>query len=255
MKSPTKTLTGKSISLEGRQVKYNLVQSNGAQKLRLRIGPRGVDVLRPRNRSTRQVRDFLLANQKWIVSQLSRIENLKVVRRPSRARLEEFIFRGLPTRVEVVKSSRGGANAVVLDNDHVEILRGKTSQTQPSKSLEYWLRRQARKEITQELDLITRRLNVVVGKVFIMEQKTKWGNCSAKGNLSFNWRLILAPPFVLHYIVVHEATHLRVPDHSQRFWLTVQSLCPQAELAKQWLKSNIELLQCDLKQVCRKSVS
>jgi len=55
------------------------------------------------------------------------------------------------------------------------------------------------------------------------------------GNLSFNWRLVLAPDFVLRYLVTHEAVHLAIPDHSQKFWLTVQSLCPETERARQWL--------------------
>ncbi len=83
-----------------------------------------------------------------------------------------------------------------------------------------------------------------------MDQRTKWGNCSAMQNLSFNWRLILAPDFVLRYLVTHEAVHLAVPDHSRRFWLTVQSMCPETERAKQWLSSNGQKLLLDLNEVC-----
>jgi predicted metal-dependent hydrolase len=76
-----------------------------------------------------------------------------------------------------------------------------------------------------------------------MDQRTKWGNCSAQGNLSFNWRLVMAPEFVLRYIVTHEMVHLAVPDHSRKFWLTVQSLCPETERARQWLVANGQLIQ------------
>jgi predicted metal-dependent hydrolase len=79
-----------------------------------------------------------------------------------------------------------------------------------------------------------------------MGQRTKWGNCSGLGNLSFNWRLILAPEFVLRYLVTHEVVHLAVPDHSQRFWLTVQSLCPSSEMARRWLSANGERLMVEL---------
>ncbi len=79
-----------------------------------------------------------------------------------------------------------------------------------------------------------------------MGQRTKWGNCSARRNLSFNWRLILAPDFVLRYLVTHEAVHLAVPDHSAKFWLTVQSLCRETEKAKQWLCAHQAQLQVDL---------
>lgn len=79
-----------------------------------------------------------------------------------------------------------------------------------------------------------------------MGQRTKWGNCSALRNLSFNWRLILAPDYVLRYLVTHEAVHLAVPDHSAKFWLTVQGLCSDTEKAKQWLCRHQAHLQVEL---------
>jgi predicted metal-dependent hydrolase len=82
-----------------------------------------------------------------------------------------------------------------------------------------------------------------------MDQRTKWGNCSRLRNLSFNWRLIMAPEHVLRYLVTHETVHLAIPDHSQKFWLTVQSICPESERARQWLVANGDRLLVDLAQV------
>ena len=67
--------------------------------------------------------------------------------------------------------------------------------------------------------------------------------------MSFNWRLILAPDFVLRYIVTHEVAHLAIPDHSAKFWLTVQSLCREAETAKQWLGAHHAQLTVDLGKI------
>ena len=78
----------------------------------------------------------------------------------------------------------------------------------------------------------------------------KWGNCSPLKNLSFTWRLIMTPDFVLRYLVTHEAVHLAIPDHSQKFWLTVGSLCPESERARQWLCANGHSLPVDLTEVC-----
>ena len=69
-------------------------------------------------------------------------------------------------------------------------------------------------------------------------------------NLSCNWRLILAPDFVLRYLVTHETVHLAVPDHSAKFWLTLQSLCPGTERAKQWLSTNGLRLAVKLDSIC-----
>jgi predicted metal-dependent hydrolase len=82
-----------------------------------------------------------------------------------------------------------------------------------------------------------------------MGQRTKWGNCSARRNLSFNWRLILAPDFVLRYLVTHETVHLAIPNHSAKFWLAVQSLCRETERAKQWLSGSGHELTADLASI------
>ena len=79
-----------------------------------------------------------------------------------------------------------------------------------------------------------------------MGRRTKWGNCSRLHNLSFNWRLIMAPDFVFRYLITHEVVHLEIPDHSKRFWLTVQSLRPDMEKALQWLVVNSERLMVDM---------
>ena len=115
-----------------------------------------------------------------------------------------------------------------------------------ARSRAYWLRKQARTSIEQHLADIGKRVKRTPNRIYVMGQRTKWGNCSALGNLSFNWRLVMAPDYVLRYIVTHEMVHLAIPDHSQRFWLTVQSLCPNADRARQWLVANGHRLTVDL---------
>jgi predicted metal-dependent hydrolase len=109
--------------------------------------------------------------------------------------------------------------------------------------MENWLRKQARERIEAHIAELGKRLKRAPNRVYVMGQRTKWGNCSALGNLSFNWRLVMAPDFVLRYIVTHEIVHLAVPDHSRKFWLTVQSLCPETERARQWLVANGQRIQ------------
>ena len=75
-------------------------------------------------------------------------------------------------------------------------------------------------------------------RISIRSQKTRWGSCSAKGTLSFNWRLMLAPPAVLDYVVVHELCHLSHMDHSDSFWKKVESVYPDYRTARKWLKDH-----------------
>ena len=83
-----------------------------------------------------------------------------------------------------------------------------------------------------------KRMGVDYGRITIREQKTRWGSCSSKGNLNFNWKLILAPPEVLDYVVVHELCHLKEMNHSKAFWDEVGKVMPEYETYKLWLKEN-----------------
>lgn len=75
-------------------------------------------------------------------------------------------------------------------------------------------------------------------RITIRDQKTRWGSCSAKGTLSFNWRLMLAPPTVLDYVIVHELCHLTYMNHSAAFWRKVEAVYPDYRTARKWLKDH-----------------
>jgi predicted metal-dependent hydrolase len=94
----------------------------------------------------------------------------------------------------------------------------------------------ARERISELTAHEAERIGVAYRRIRIGGQRTLWGSCSARGTLSFNWRLILAPPEVLEYVVVHELCHLRVPDHSRRFWALVESHRPQWRHQRAWLR-------------------
>jgi len=79
------------------------------------------------------------------------------------------------------------------------------------------------------------RLGVTVTRIAIRDQRTRWGSCSSRGTLSFNWRLVLAPPEVAGYVVVHELCHLREPSHSPRFWRLVAGARPGYSEQRRWL--------------------
>ena len=74
--------------------------------------------------------------------------------------------------------------------------------------------------------------------ITIRDQKTRWGSCSGRGTLSFNWRLILAPPEILDYVVVHELCHLTHMNHSKEFWGLVGKILPDYKVRRNWLKEN-----------------
>jgi predicted metal-dependent hydrolase len=96
-------------------------------------------------------------------------------------------------------------------------------------------RRAARELVTMLVEEEAAELGVRWSRIEIRDQRSRWGSCSTRGNLSFNWRLVLAPFEVLDYVVVHELCHLREPNHSRRFWRLVESRRPDWRAHRDWL--------------------
>lgn len=235
------------LVLDDQVIEWRLVRSSAAKRLRIKVGPDGVVVVLPDGRDGGEAAAFVASNQAWVAEQLARTRKLQAARRPQIRTKGQIWLRGELVDVRVLHSAQWrGPNKVSLDGGVITITCKQESRTSTDRSLENWLRKQARQRIRQIIPDVGERVRRTPNRVYVMGQRTKWGNCSALGNLSFNWRLIMAPDYVLRYIVTHEMVHLAIPDHSKRFWLTVQSLCQNSDRARQWLVANADQLTATL---------
>lgn len=100
------------------------------------------------------------------------------------------------------------------------------------------LREQARKVINLRAEYYAQELNVKYNRIAIRDTSSRWGSCSSLGNLNFSWRLILAPDYVLDYVVIHELCHLLEMNHSKAFWDHVASIQPSYKISRNWLKNH-----------------
>ena len=98
------------------------------------------------------------------------------------------------------------------------------------------LAEEALKVIPERVEYFAKVIGVTYGKITIRNQKTRWGSCSSKGNLNFNCLLMLAPPEVIDYVVVHELCHRKQMNHSKAFWLEVEKVLPNYKEVRKWLK-------------------
>ena len=100
------------------------------------------------------------------------------------------------------------------------------------------LAEEALKVIPERVEYFAKVIGVTYGKITVRNQKTRWGSCSSKGNLNFNCLLMLAPPEVLDYVVVHELCHRKQMNHSKAFWLEGEKVLPDYKEARKWLKED-----------------
>ena len=158
---------------------------------------------------------------------------VRAPRRCSRAVLDEFVAekREWITRKQVELRERAA-------------LRQEKEEEQPRLSEEEYQRYRelAGRVIARRAEEYARQMQVTYKRITIRDQKTRWGSCSVKGNLNFNWRLILAPAEVLDYVVVHELAHLKEMNHSGRFWKQVETVMPDFAKHRLWLKQNGDML-------------
>jgi len=132
---------------------------------------------------------------------------------------------------ELVLVAEPGRERVHRRGDTLLVPRGDATA-----ALERWYRRTARAEVAPRLDAAVARAGTAYTGLTIRGQRTRWASCSAKGGMSFNWRLLLAPEAVLDYVVEHEVCHLEVMDHSQRFWRLLESRVPDWREHARWLR-------------------
>lgn len=92
--------------------------------------------------------------------------------------------------------------------------------------------------VRERIEKYSPELNVAPAKIFIKNQKTRWGSCSTKGNINLNWLLVMTPLEIIDYVIVHELSHLKVMNHSQEFWTLVESILPDYKERRKWLKEN-----------------
>lgn len=108
----------------------------------------------------------------------------------------------------------------------------------PEYVTEQWLRTEGAERFQQKTAFWAARMKVTYGRITIRDQKTRWGSCSSRGNLNFNWRLLLMPERVMDYVIVHELAHRREMNHSAAFWQIVETYLPDYRERRQWLKEN-----------------
>lgn len=125
---------------------------------------------------------------------------------------------------------------VMLDGDALAVLTARTDTEIVARAVLEWYRRQAGIVVTARVEHYRKELGEEVGEIRMKDVRSRWGSCSSRRNLNFNWRLVMAPPEVLDYVVVHELCHLKEMNHSPAFWKLVEGILPDYRKQREWLK-------------------
>ena len=216
-----KIVGAREITVERRRVKRARITVYEDLRVRMTL---------PLDFSQEEVNALLERKAQWIQKQLAFYRG----RRDARIQLrhDEILYLG---EVYTFQRLPGLRSRVAIKDEEKIIYSGRNLLADGV--LDRWYRKEARRIIMERLTHFADTYHFTYNRVFIRNQKTLWGSCSSKRNLSFNWRLIQTPLDIIDYIVVHELVHTEILRHSKAFWDKVASLYPQYRQARGWLKN------------------
>lgn len=206
-------------------------------------------VVLPRRMPLAEAERLVGEHAAWLDRHLSRVaaQRTRLSERPVLGEGRVLQVGGVACRVSAVDVGAGrparGRVEVVPGGVIVRLGHGGRDVVQ---LLEPWLRDRAREALTERVAAHATDLRVRPGRISIRDQKSRWASASASGALSFSWRLVLAPPFVLDAVVVHELAHLRIRGHSRKFWSLVERHAPRTPEARRWLREHAAELRAAL---------
>jgi len=197
----------------------------------------GVLVRAPLKIARREVLDFVHQNRAWIARKLAQASKLQAERTLRRFQEgEPFPFLGEQHHLRYVP---GGE---YLRKENGEFLLGADLSSRAEDLFRTWYRARAREILEDRVAHFALQMGLSCRSVRITDAKERWGSCNAAGSLNFAWRLVMAPPPVIDYVIVHELAHLVEMNHSRRFWGRLGRILPDYAERRKWLRQNEHLM-------------
>lgn len=215
------------LEIDGQTVVVAVKVSDRAKSYRLSIPRSGPLLTVPRSGRWTDAEAFLLKHVEWLGVRLDKSHDA-----PALAPGSTIPLRGEQMRIVSLPSLRGRVS--IIDNE-IHVPGG---EEHCKRRLVDWLKAQARADLEVACALHAGNLDVKIASISLRDQASRWGSCSSSRRLNFNWRLIMAPPFVLDYVAAHEVAHILEMNHAPAFWRTVERTLPDYERGRRWLKSN-----------------
>lgn len=213
-------------------IEINKLVRSRRKTLSLIVEPDGTLTVRaPLRMKEADIRGFIEQKKDWIKRKQVKAREEAL---PVRLYMDEerFWYLGKEVPLRIVPD---GNPALVMEKS---FKLTESAQPQAESIFTAWYKKQARKVISERVELFARQHGFKVKKIRISSARTRWGSCSQKGTLSFAWRLVMAPLNVIDYVVVHELCHLKEMNHSKTFWVQVETILPDYKTRRKWLKNH-----------------
>ncbi|MGD9731356.1 MAG: M48 family metallopeptidase [Desulfamplus sp.] len=230
-------------------MEYTIKKSSKRKKLTITVErDRSVVIHAPANASDESIMRAVESKKLWIYEKVNHKQKYKELPHPPGKELvngESALYLGQQYQIEICENQ---SNDLIRFDKHfiISFRNGEDRQSAIGYKkgvMREWYISKAKDIILPRIDFYAQQLGVKFNNSRIVNTHYRWGSCSAKDNLSFNWRLIKAPMFVIDYIIVHELAHLLEANHTPRFWNIVKAQISNLDKARNWLNENGQLLE------------
>ena len=222
------------------ELDYTIKRSPKRRKLTITVErDRSVVVHAPVDTSAEKIEEVVRAKRQWIYEKTRHAQKYREPHPPGKELVsgESALYLGRNYRVEVVVD---GISEVHFDH---KFLVPRKHAAKRKEVLREWYIARAKEKILPRINRHARELGVEFAAAKIVDNRYRWGSCTVKDNVNFNWRLIKAPMFVIDYVIIHELAHLIEANHTSRFWNIVRTQTPTMDKAKAWLKEHGQILE------------
>lgn len=223
----------RDIDIDGHLLTLVIQSHNLAKRLRLKCDPfqRKIFLTHPEGARIKDIDAFFTKAHAWLRQQVSNATSRTDLKHGSTIPIlgVNYLIQYQPGEKPDVQVDQG-LITVKGDENRLQLVLGK------------WLRFHALGILKERSQKMATKIGVSIHKIKVRELKSIWGSCAADGSLTYSWRLVMAPAFVLDYICAHEVSHIKERNHGPKFWALVESICPDYKDAKAWLRKEGRIL-------------
>lgn len=225
---------------------YKVRRSQRAKKTRIVVTVDSIEVVAPPQVPESRIKAFVEAQQGWIRDAVKRVgERAEAHSRLAPSQYHEGVavpYQGRHYKLSI-KPTAARSIKIVLQPEvlwiYLPVTLGAADSSEAIRhALQCWMKQQARQQAIQLIDKHARRFALTPRSLRIKTQKSRWGSCGPQNDINLNWLLMLAPPVVMEYVVIHELCHIRHKNHSKAFWSLVAEHMPDYLLHRRWLKQH-----------------
>ncbi|MEW5815523.1 MAG: SprT family zinc-dependent metalloprotease [Spirochaetota bacterium] len=227
------------LPLRGDNIPFCLKRRKNQKNVNLKISLEGrLIVSAPFKTELSRIFDILQGKETWILKHLNKTRKKIHALNP----LETILFNGRQYRVKRIMAGKREKIKILAAEGVIHIKSFSKDENKLASILEKGLKLEAKKKLPTRLESLSKVTGIPYSRISIRNQRTRWGSSSGRGNISLNWRIIMTPPEVQDYLLLHELAHQAVHSHSKRYWCKVKALCPDYKKYDKWLKEHARLM-------------